>query len=258
LTDTPANVILRASHIQHHFIAANGQPVIALADVSVSIRAGTFTALIGPSGCGKSTLLRVLAGLVKPSKGEVLFNGNRLTRPQRRISLVFQQDNLMAWRTVYENIQLPLQLAGVSKKEREARAARMLEITGLLGFENHYPAELSGGMAQRVAIARGLVNEPDVLLMDEPFGALDALTREQMWQELLRIWATTNATVVMVTHSIGEAVFLSDRVLVMSPRPGQILEAIDVPFARPRSMDLLANINFIDLEAEIRSSLHLK
>ncbi|MBI5931427.1 MAG: ABC transporter ATP-binding protein [Chloroflexi bacterium] len=248
--------ILQADHVHHTFTAANGQTIIALEDVSLALSPGTFTALIGPSGCGKSTLLRILAGLVKPTSGQVQFGGLPLHRPQRQISMIFQKDNLMPWRTVYENIELPLQLAGVSKNEREQRVARLLYVTGLLGFENQFPAELSGGMAQRVAIARGLVNEPDVLLMDEPFGALDALTREQMGQELLRIWSTTQATVVMVTHSISEAVFLADRVLVMSPRPGHFIREVTVPFTRPRSIELLTDSTFTLLEAQIRAAIH--
>lgn len=248
--------ILHADHIYHTFTVANGQPIAALEDVSLALAPGTFTALIGPSGCGKSTLLRVLAGLVKPTSGQVQFGGLALDRPQRQISLIFQKDNLMPWRTVYENIELPLQLAGIPKPEREQRVAHLLYITGLLGFENHYPAELSGGMAQRVAIARGLINEPDVLLMDEPFGALDALTREQMGQELLRIWATTQATVLMVTHSISEAVFLADRVLVMSPRPGHIIREVHIPFARPRGIELLTDTTFTQLAAQIRAAIH--
>lgn len=255
MIQTPT-AILHANHIHHTFTAANGQPIPALEDVSLALLPGTFTALIGPSGCGKSTLLRILAGLVKPISGQVQFGGLPLNRPQRQISMIFQKDNLMPWRTVYENIELPLQLAGIAKNEREQRVAHLLYVTGLLGFENQYPAELSGGMAQRVAIARGLINEPDVLLMDEPFGALDALTREQMGQELLRIWATTQATVLMVTHSISEAVFLADRVLVMSPRPGHLIREVQIPFARPRSLELLTDTTFTLLEAQIRAAIH--
>ncbi len=211
--------------------------------------------LVGPSGCGKSTLLRILGGLLAPTVGEVQFNGQMLARPQRRISMVFQRDNLMPWRTVRRNITLPLQLAGVSRHDQHQRLQNMLAITGLLEFADMFPAELSGGMAQRVTIARGLITEPDVLLLDEPFGALDAMTREQMWRELLKVWAETHAAVMMVTHSTREAVFLADRVLVMSPRPGRLLAEVPVPFARPRTLDLLTDQAFIAVEARIRGLL---
>jgi NitT/TauT family transport system ATP-binding protein len=210
---------------------------------------------VGKSGSGKTTLLRILSGLVKPTSGQVLLDEYKLTRPQRRVSIVFQRDNLMPWRTVYKNIVLPLQLAGVGRRKQRERAMQLLEITGLTGFEKTYPAELSGGMAQRVAIARGLITEPDVLLLDEPFGALDAMTREQMWQELLRILEKTRATVFMVTHDIREAIFLADRVIVLSSRPGQIIADIKVPFERPRDFDLLTNMEFNQLEATVRAAL---
>jgi NitT/TauT family transport system ATP-binding protein len=250
-----AGPILVASSINHAYSTSDGQTVQTLKDISIDFMPSTFTCLVGKSGSGKSTLLRILSGLVKPSSGQVLLDKQKLTRPQRRVSVVFQRDNLMPWRTVYKNLVLPLQLAGVGRRKQHERAMRLLEITGLNGFEKTYPAELSGGMAQRVAIARGLITEPDVLLLDEPFGALDAMTREQMWQELLRILEKTRATVFMVTHSIREAIFLADRVMVLSPRPGQIMGDIAVPFERPRSLDLLTNMDFNQLEAEIRTAL---
>lgn len=247
--------LLEAQQISHHFSASDGQHVPALSEVSLALSSGAFTCLIGPSGCGKSTLLRILAGLIKPASGQVLLEGKPLARPQRRISIFFQKDNLMPWRTVYENIVLPLQLAGTPSQKQKARVREMLEITGLRGSEKQYPAELSGGMAQRVAIARGLITAPAILLMDEPFGALDALTREEMWEELLRIWSAAQTTVLMVTHSIDEALFLADRVLVMSPRPGTLLRAFDIPFARPRHSALLAEATFHHLAAELRAAI---
>lgn len=250
-----SNPILVARSINHVFSITNGKPVQTLKDIKISFMPGTFTSMVGKSGSGKTTLLRILSGLVKPSSGEVWLDEQRLTRPQRRVSIVFQRDNLMPWRSVYKNIVMPLQLAGVGRQRQRERAEKLIEITGLKGFEKSYPAELSGGMAQRVSIARGLITEPDVLLLDEPFGALDAMTREQMWQELLRIWANTRATVFMVTHNIREAIFLSDRVVVLSPRPGQIMADIEVPFERPRDFDLLTNMDFNLLEAEVREAL---
>lgn len=251
---TPHDLVV-AQHLSQRYTSARGETHLALDEATLRLQAGTFTALIGPSGCGKSTLLRILAGLLKPSAGRVNFDGQPLTGPQRRISLIFQQDNLMPWRTVRDNIRLPLELAGRPSAERTARVTHWLDITGLADFADHYPAELSGGMAQRVALARGLITEPDLLLLDEPFGALDDLTREAMWQELLTLWTRTRATVLMVTHSIREAVLLADRVLVMSPRPGHIIRAFEVPFARPRRLELLTVPAFVELEARVRQTI---
>lgn len=249
--------ILSARELSHTYGTTDGKTVTALENISLELQPGTFTCLVGPSGCGKSTLLRILAGLLAPSDGQISFRGQPLLRPVRQISIVFQRDNLMPWRTVQDNIVLPLQLAGVKRADRRHRAEHMIAITGLEGFEDVYPAELSGGMAQRVTIARGLVTDPDILLLDEPFGALDALTREQMWRELLHIWQQSRATVLMVTHSIREAIFLGDRVLVMSPRPGRLLNEVDVPFERPHTFDLLVDPDFNQLEQQVRTLLHL-
>jgi NitT/TauT family transport system ATP-binding protein len=247
--------IIEARHISHYFSASDGGMTFALEDVSFSLETGTFTCLIGASGSGKSTLLRILAGLVSPMAGEVIFDGSPLTRPQRRISIIFQKDNLMPWRTVVDNIALPLQLAGVSVAKKKDSVQQLIEVVGLQGFENQYPAELSGGMIQRVAIARGLITQPDVLLLDEPFGALDAMTREEMWHELLRVWATTHATVFMVTHSIEEAVFLADRVMVLSSRPGQLIGEFEIPFPRPRALNLLTDTRFHYFTGQIRTTI---
>ena len=250
------SVLLTAQHISHHFQRDRRQPPLPVLDnINLHLTRGTFTCLIGPSGCGKSTLLRLAAGLIKPTTGTLIFDGQPLTSPQRRISFVFQRDTLLPWRTVYDNIALPLQLAAIPIAEQQARITHWLTITGLNGFERAYPAELSGGMAQRVALARGLVMQPDLLLLDEPFGALDALTREHMWQELLKIWAQTQSRVLMVTHSIREALLLADRVVVMSPRPGHIVRQFEVPFARPRALELITEAEFTALEAQVRAAI---
>lgn len=249
-------VILAGDGVRHIYPAPGGD-VAALAQVTLDLCRESFTCLVGPSGCGKSTLLRILAGLLQPSGGQVLFHKQPLTHPVRQIGMVFQKANLMPWRSVYDNLALPLELAGLAAAERDRRTDAMLRLTGLDGFADAYPASLSGGMAQRVAIGRALIHEPEVLLLDEPFGALDALTREQMSEELLRIWASNRTTVLMVTHSISEAVLLADRVLVMSPRPGRLVADIDVPLARPRRLDLLHRADFVALAEQVRRHIHL-
>ncbi|MDX1562503.1 MAG: ABC transporter ATP-binding protein, partial [Gammaproteobacteria bacterium] len=213
---------------------------LALTEIDLSVRPQEFISIIGQSGCGKTTLLRILAGLIRPTQGEVKAEGRSLwhgdARDQDTISklgLVFQEANLFPWYTVEDNIGLPLKLRGVDKATRRKRAHELCELVGLAGFEKSYPRELSGGMRQRAAIARALSYRPGILLMDEPFGALDALTRDKMNLELQTIAAATKATVVLVTHSINEAVFLADRVVLLSPRPGRIRSITDVPFARP-------------------------
>lgn len=224
--------------------------VHALHDVCFSIQENSFVSLIGPSGSGKSTLLRVISGLVQPTRGEV-----RFIVSQPRMGLVFQKANLMPWRRVIENIALPLELSGMPTPEIHARAQDLIRLVGLEGFERAYPRDLSGGMAQRVSIARSLMHDPDLLLLDEPFGSLDALTRERMGDELLHIWGARRKTVLMVTHSISEAIYLSDRVLVLSPRPGRIeLElAIDLPRPRVPAMRYLPG--FSSLAQRLRDSL---
>ena len=246
--------ILAAEHISHIYPGPN-DGVLALDDVTLGLSRELFVCLVGPSGCGKSTLLRILAGLLAPTSGRTLLDGQPITHPQRRIGIVFQKANLMPWRTVYGNLTLPLELAGLSSAERERRAQSMLELTGLQGFADTYPAALSGGMAQRVAIGRALIYYPEVLLMDEPFGSLDALTREQMSEELLRIWAKHRKTMLMVTHSIPEAVLLADRVLVMSPRPGRLVADVAIPLPRPRSLDLLHRPDFVALTEQLRHNI---
>ncbi len=231
--------------------------VRALQDVSLEIRSREFVALIGPSGCGKSTLLRLIGDLLPPSAGTVRVNGKtpRQARLARDYGIVFQQPVLYDWRTVCQNVQLPLEVMKVPKAERRERAEALLELVGLADFGDRYPWELSGGMQQRVSIARALSFRPSVLLMDEPFGALDEMTRERLNRELLTIWAETATTVVFVTHSIAEAVFLSDRVVVMSPRPGRIETVVGVDLPRPRGPETREAPRFFELIAGVRQNL---
>ncbi len=250
----PNEAILAAEHIHHTYAGPTGG-VPALDDVTLDLPRESFVCLVGPSGCGKSTLLRILAGLLSPTGGRVLLDDQPITHAVRRIGIMFQKANLMPWRTVYGNLVLPLELSGLPAAEQDERAASMLDLIGLSSFANAYPAELSGGMAQRVAIGRALIHYPEVLLLDEPFGALDAMTREQMSEELLRIWARHRKTVLMVTHSIPEAVLLADRVLVMSPRPGRIIADETIPLPRPRSLDLMHQPEFVALTERLRHSI---
>jgi NitT/TauT family transport system ATP-binding protein len=224
--------------------------VHALHDLSFTLRPNEFVSLIGPSGSGKSTLLRVLAGLVPPTRGAFQFN-----QDQPRVGLVFQKANLMPWRRVIDNISLPLELRHVPQAEIRTQAQALIDLVGLSGFEQTYPRDLSGGMAQRVAIARSLMQDPDVLLLDEPFGSLDDLTRERMGEELLHIWQARRKTVLMVTHSISEAIYLSDRVLVLSPRPGMIKLALTIDLPRPRDPDVRYTPAFSALAQQLRASL---
>jgi len=232
----------------------NGGLVKALANVSFDVHDGEFVALVGPSGSGKSTLLRMVGGLLTPDEGEVLLDGRTVTGPRAEIGFVFQAANLMPWRTVLDNIALPLDVLGAAANRADARheAKRLSDLVGLQGFELAYPHQLSGGMQQRVVLARALIHRPRVLLLDEPFGALDALTRERMNFELLRVWQLRRATVLLVTHSIQEAVFLADRVMVMGPRPGHIIATIPIPLPRPRSADLLSSEQFGRLALTVR------
>ncbi|OJX40685.1 MAG: ABC transporter [Chloroflexi bacterium 44-23] len=225
----------------------------ALQGVSLNLDLHEFVSVIGPSGSGKSTLLRVIAGLLVPSRGEVIIRTPHDYPP--RIGYVFQQANLMPWRTVLENILLPLEIQGVDKRTGRGKALDLVELMGLKGFEASWVQDLSGGMAQRVAIARALIQEPELLLLDEPFGALDALTREQMGVELLRIWQARRTTVLMVTHSISEALLLSDRVLVLSSRPGKIISDMVVDLPRPRSDQLRYEAHFGNLSRQLKAQI---
>jgi NitT/TauT family transport system ATP-binding protein len=232
-------------------------PTTALEGIDLAIRAGEFVSLIGPSGCGKSTLLRIIGDLIAPTGGTVVVNGKPADRARRDrdYGMVFQAPVLFEWRTVEDNVKLPLEIQGAGSAKRTARAREMLELVELGDFLGHYPYQLSGGMQQRVAIARALAFEPAILLMDEPFGALDEMTRERMNSEVLRIWERTGTTVVFVTHSIPEAVFLSSRVVVMSARPGRITKVIDVDLPRPRNEDTRETPRYFELVTEVREAL---
>jgi NitT/TauT family transport system ATP-binding protein len=232
--------------------------VTALQDIDLEVGRGEFISLIGPSGCGKSTLLRVIGDLVQPSSGEVLVNGKPAHRARldRDYGIVFQAAVLYDWRTVAKNIGLPLELLGWDRTRRADRVREMLELVELTGFESHHPWQLSGGMQQRVSIARALSFSPALLLMDEPFGALDEMTRERLNMELLRIWAETGSTVIFVTHSISEAVFLSTRVAVMSARPGRITAVVPIDLEQPRTAETREDPRFFECVTEVRESLH--
>ncbi len=245
---------LRVDHVSHAYRTPTGTLPV-LHDIGFRVDAHSLVCVVGPSGCGKSTLLRILAGLLGPCEGRVLLDGRPVTGPSRRVGMVFQQANLMPWRTVERNLTLPLELAHVSRAARRARAAELIRLVGLEGFASAYPAELSGGMAQRVAIARALIYRPEVLLLDEPFGALDAMTRERLGIELLRIWHAAESAVLMVTHSIPEAILLADRVIVLSGRPGEIVLNLDVPLPRPRALNVLHSTAFGRLAAQVRAAL---
>jgi NitT/TauT family transport system ATP-binding protein len=232
--------------------------VTALDGIELDVAKGEFVSLIGPSGCGKSTLLRIVGDIVEPSAGEVAVNGKpaRQARLDRDYGIVFQAPVLYDWRTVQKNISLPLEMLGWDRGRRAERVREMVDLVELEGFESHHPWQLSGGMQQRVSIARAFSFAPALLLMDEPFGALDEMTRERLNMELLRIWAETQSTVIFVTHSIAEAVFLSTRVVVMSPRPGRIMGVVDVDLPQPRTFETREEPRFFELVTEVRERLH--
>jgi len=243
---------IKISSASKVFQSWDGEAVAALEGISLDIEENEFISLVGPSGCGKSTLLRLLAGLIPPTGGSLEIAGEAVTEPRKETGIVFQQATLLPWKNLLDNVLFPLSVMGELKPQSEQTARDLLELAGLAGFEKKYPDELSGGMQQRTAICRALVHDPEILLMDEPFGALDALTREEMSLELLRIWTERPKTIVFVTHSITEAVLMSDRVVVMSPRPGRILEIIDVPIGRPRTFEVEARNEFQQCAQRIR------
>ncbi|HET7645038.1 MAG TPA: ABC transporter ATP-binding protein [Candidatus Limnocylindria bacterium] len=257
MTDSapPASVV-RVRGLDKQFTAGAGA-VTALSGIDLTIAAGEFVSLIGPSGCGKSTLLRLIGDLTPPTSGSVEVNGKpaHQARLGREYGMVFQAPVLFEWRTVEDNVKLPLELLGMDRSERDARAREMLGLVELGDFARHHPYQLSGGMQQRVAIARALALQPDILLMDEPFGALDEMTRERMNSEVLRIWRQTGTTVVFVTHSIPEAVFLSTRVVVMSARPGRITRVVDVPLPQPRNDETREDPRYFRVVTEVREAL---
>jgi NitT/TauT family transport system ATP-binding protein len=237
------------------YVSQDRSLVAALAEVTLDIAPGEFVTIVGPSGCGKTTLLRIMAGLQRPTSGAVHLLGRAVTGPSRSVGIVFQDPVLLPWRTVLDNVMLPVQVLGLDRETFRRRAVELLALVGLGGFEGKYPHELSGGMRQRVSLARALVHDPALLLMDEPFGALDAMTREAMNLELQRIWQESGKTVAFITHSISEAVFLGDRVVVMSPRPGRIADVLAVELTRPRDLDLMASDAFGVYARKIRQAL---
>lgn len=247
---------IELEHVSMVYQTDGGEAVKALSDVSLGISKGEFISLLGPSGCGKTTLLRIIADLLQPTGGTVKVAGEtpREVRLQKKYGIVFQSPVLYDWRTVRKNVCLPLEIMKVDKKEREARADKMLDLVGLSDFGGNYPYELSGGMQQRVGIARALAVNPEILLMDEPFSALDEFTREKLHEDLLRIWRKTNKTVVFVTHNIAESVFLSDRVCVLSPHPGRLSAVVDITLPRPRTKEMRSSPEFSELVAKIRGS----
>jgi NitT/TauT family transport system ATP-binding protein len=233
-----APVVIQVGAVSKAYPARDGHPVLAVDDVSLDVAGGEFVSIVGPSGCGKSTLLSIVAGLVSATAGEVRIEARPVREPYTKIGIVFQSDLLLDWRTVLGNVLFQFEMRGESPRAFEGRARELIASVGLAGFEGKHPFELSGGMRQRVALCRALVHDPPLLLMDEPFGALDALTRDQLQVDLQRIWQESRKTVLFVTHSIPEAVFLSDRVVVMTPRPGQIREVLTIGLPRPRTLDI--------------------
>jgi NitT/TauT family transport system ATP-binding protein len=253
MQDQSKPVLIRIADLAKHFATRSGETVVALSNVNLDIRENEFISVVGPSGCGKTTLLRILAGLEQASSGTVHCGGELVTEPRPDAGVVFQQALLLPWDTVLTNVMLPAHL----KKDRSAatvkRAEHLLAFMGLKDFAQKYPFELSGGMQQRVSICRALMRDPKVLLMDEPFGALDAMTRESMNMELMRVWSEERKTVIFITHSIPEAVLLGDRVVVMSPRPGRISEIVNIDLGRPRNLQSMASARFGELCDHIRS-----
>ena len=238
------------------FRSKDGSDVVALRDIGFEVRKGEFVTVVGPSGCGKSTLMRILAGLERASSGSALLGGKTVAGPSRDVGVVFQAPVLLPWRTVLQNVLVPAQIQGRDMKVATERAMHYLALVGLEKFATKYPGELSGGMQQRVGIARAFVNDPMLLLMDEPFGALDAMTRETMNLELHKLKERAGATIMLVTHSIPEAVFLGDRVIVMSPRPGRVTQIVDVDLPHPRSLDMINTDRFGTYVSGIRANLN--
>ncbi len=247
--------MIRLQGISQVFRSRDGARVAALDDVDLSVASEQFACIVGPSGCGKSTLLRLVAGLIAPTRGTIEVGGRRVDGPREDVGIVFQKPTLFPWASVLENVLMPLKLMGRPTASHRQRAMDLLEMVGLGGFETRLPGELSGGMQQRAAICRALIHDPPILLMDEPFGALDALTREEMTLELLSIWQERRKTIVFVTHSITEAVLLADKVVVMSARPGRIVSDLDVALPRPRSFAQEGLPEFQAVAASVRASI---
>jgi NitT/TauT family transport system ATP-binding protein len=251
----PQPTLLALQAISKTYPARDGRPVRALDEISCTIRSGEFASILGPSGCGKSTLLLIIAGLISPTSGTLRFQEERAGGGAADFGIVFQDPVLFPWRDVQSNVELPAEIAGIRREQRAETARKLIVLVGLQGFERKYPYELSGGMQQRVAIARALMLSPSLLLMDEPFGALDAMTREQMNLELQKISMARRATVVFVTHSIAEAVFLSDRVMVMTGRPAILKDVVEIDIPRPRNLEMIASGRFGGLVGHLRQLL---
>ena len=245
------------SEVTKRFQRKGASAVHAVDRVSLEVADHEFVCVVGPSGCGKSTLLRILAGLTPVTEGRAAISDETVVSPRQDVGIVFQKPVLLPWFTVFDNIMLPIKIYGLSEEAASAAAKQLIELVGLVGFEKSYPHELSGGMQQRVALARALVHDPKMLLMDEPFGALDAMTRQVMNVELMRIWETRKKTVLLITHDIAEAVFLSDRVFVMSARPGRILETLKIDLPRPRRLQVMTDPRFADYVQHIQKLLGL-
>ncbi len=246
---------IKASDINLTFKPKNRDPVTALNYFGIEVSKGEFLSIVGPSGCGKSTFLNVLLGLLRPDSGEMEIGGKKITGPGLERAMVFQEFGLLPWRTVLANVELGLELKGVAPTIRHGRATELINMVGLTGFEGHYPHELSGGMKQRVGLARALATDPEVLLMDEPFASLDAQTRDLMQAELLQIWDKAKKTVIFVTHSIEEAAYLSDRVIVMTARPGRTKSILKINLPRPRDYEMRLSPGFNDIKLQIWNSL---
>lgn len=250
----PGEPIIAAQTVYKAY-ANRGKALLALHDINLEVYPGEFVSCVGPSGCGKSTLLHILGGLLDLTSGGVWFKGQVHKEPRREIGMMFQTPVLLDWRTILDNVLLPVEILGLAKAQYRPRALELLDLVGLKGFEMAYPRQLSGGMQQRAALSRVLVYDPEVLLLDEPFGALDELTREAMNLELLRIWHTTHKTVFFVTHNINEAVFLADRVVVMTPRPGQIAQIFSIDLPRPRTRHIMRLPGYAEKVFEVREVL---
>ena len=256
MATTTTTPLVRAEGVGKEF-RSGSQSMVALSGLDLDVREGEFLSLLGPSGCGKSTALNIMGGLLRPSSGTVTVAGETMDRPRRDIGMMFQKAVMFPWRTTLDNILLPVEIFGRSKKQYLGRARELLELVGIEEFADSYPWQLSGGMQQRAALCRVLINDPRLLLLDEPFGALDEFTREAMNLELLKIHARTGKTAVLVTHNMTEAVFMSDRIAVMTSRPGRLLGIIEVPFPRPRDPGIMRTTEFADLVFEVRKMLGL-
>ena len=256
-TTTQTAPLVRAEGVTKKF-GSGDKEMVALSGLNLEVQEGEFLSLLGPSGCGKSTALNIMGGLLSATEGSITFGGEKLTEPSRKIGMMFQQAVMFPWRTTLDNVLLPVEIFGESKKKYKAKAEELLGMVGISEFAGSYPWQLSGGMQQRAALCRVLLHDPKLLLLDEPFGALDEFTRETMNQELLRLQAYSKSTAVLVTHNIAEAVFMSDRVAVMSARPGRLVGILEIPFDRPRSPDLQTTTEFVRLVAEARKMLELQ